>query len=89
VAHVLLEIDTEQYIVMGHESLRIERLICALSAVDLLLEYGGSIFGWSGRVSGSSVSSFKTGRSLPRLLYYPPVPISKQFIVFGLEITFL
>jgi hypothetical protein len=23
------------------------------------------------------------------LLYYPPVPISKQFIVFGLEITFL
>ena len=34
VAHDSLEIDTGQYIVMGHDSLRIERRICAFSAVD-------------------------------------------------------
>jgi len=34
VAHDSLEIDTEQYIIMGHDSLRIEHRICAFSTVD-------------------------------------------------------
>ena len=33
VAHDSLEIDTEQYVVMGHDLLLIERRTCAFSAV--------------------------------------------------------